>query len=187
MFGCAWVRGCSRGTTCNSVFPAACVGGAAENKQIIFKPSGHCPGGFSFCPRPDQARRCPFALPTWRGFSLAMPCKAFSGFPSGFYSSYIKIHIYRCFQNRQPRYSRHAMPRGILCSVWRFLWPSVPRFRFLVCRRTPAIFTPRRSARRPWCFPRHDRQERTAPPAAHCPTARPLHQIRFPAMFLRQG
>jgi hypothetical protein len=24
--------GCSRGTTCNPVFPAACAGGAAENK-----------------------------------------------------------------------------------------------------------------------------------------------------------
>jgi hypothetical protein len=91
--GCRWTNvsewGCSRGITCNSVFPAASSGGAAENKQIIFKPSEHCPGGFSFCPRPDQARRCPFALPTWRGFSLAMPCKALSGFLSGFYSGNI--------------------------------------------------------------------------------------------------
>jgi hypothetical protein len=50
------------------------------------KPAGHCPGGFSFWPRPDQARRFPFALPMWWGFSLAMPCKALSGFLSGFYS-----------------------------------------------------------------------------------------------------
>nr|DAP26631.1 MAG TPA: hypothetical protein [Bacteriophage sp.] len=83
------LRGCSRVSACNPVFPAAGVGGTAEDQQIIFKPSGHCPGGFSFWPRPAQARRCPFALPTWRGFSLAMPCKAFSGFLSGFYSGNI--------------------------------------------------------------------------------------------------
>nr|DAG69225.1 MAG TPA: hypothetical protein [Caudoviricetes sp.] len=29
--------GCSRGTICNSVFPAAGVGGVAEDQQIIFQ------------------------------------------------------------------------------------------------------------------------------------------------------
>nr|DAG28910.1 MAG TPA: hypothetical protein [Caudoviricetes sp.] len=66
-----WVKwraidgGCSRGTACNSVFPAACASGTAKDQQITIKPPGHCPGGFSFCPRPDLAWRCPFAMPTW--------------------------------------------------------------------------------------------------------------------------
>nr|DAZ51430.1 MAG TPA: hypothetical protein [Caudoviricetes sp.] len=74
------MRRWARDYPCNSFLPAAGSSGAAENKQIIFKPSGHCPGGFSFCPRPNQARRCPFAMPTWRGFLLLCPVRRSAAF-----------------------------------------------------------------------------------------------------------
>nr|DAO94672.1 MAG TPA: hypothetical protein [Caudoviricetes sp.] len=83
------MRRWARDYPCNSFLPAAGSSGAVENKQIIFKPSGHCPGGFLCSAALASIVGFLFALPTWRGFSLAMPCKAFSGFLSGFYSGNI--------------------------------------------------------------------------------------------------
>nr|DAO12062.1 MAG TPA: hypothetical protein [Caudoviricetes sp.] len=68
------MRRSARDYPCNSVFPAASSGGAAKNQQIIFKPSGPCPGRLSLCPA------------NVAGLFSSMPCKAFSGFLSGFYS-----------------------------------------------------------------------------------------------------
>ena len=87
------MRRSARDYPCNSVFPAAGAGGAAENQQIIFKPPGHCPGGFLCSAALASIVGVLFALPTWRGFPLTMPRKASSGFLSGFYSSYINSHL----------------------------------------------------------------------------------------------
>ena len=147
------------------------------------KPSEHCPGGFSFCPRPDRARRCPFALPTWRGFSLAMPCKAFSGFLSGFYSGG-KFTSAVTFPVNSHDIAVMQCHTAILPSAWRILWPSAPRFRLRACRPVPLQFPPPwRSACRLWFFPR--RQGRAAPHQLPPAVRRSAHAPRsdFPAGF----
>lgn len=90
---------------------------------------------------PDYSGGVLYAPPTWRGFSLAVPCKASSGFLGGFYSSYINSHQ-QAFskQTATPRLPRNAM-RHFMQRVGRSA-PAVAPFPVPDMPGTPAAFRP---------------------------------------------